>query len=540
MKKVLNVIYCLVILLIVAGLIYQVDGVKESSNKNYTLVIDGDNIVYKNKIFVEKGGLYLPFNTVKKVIDEDIFFDDKVKKLIVTTENEVVKFEDGKNKKQVNLKEKECKNPFLIKEDIPYVPVTELKELYGLEIVVNEDNKMVSINNKKDSHQKVLENGVKLYSKLDTKSKVLENIKLNDEIIVYGEEKLKHPRWIKVTTRKGNTGYIFRKTNLAIEDKNVAKKEEAKENKSKEKVVMFWQQGNSLEVLGDKKDVINVASPDWFDIISNTGDIKEKIDESYFARAKAYGYKVWPMFSNVNTEGAKELTSKLLNSEASRERLIKNILSIVDKYRLDGVNLDFENMKDEEKHLYTEFIRELAPLLRERKVTLSCDVYFVKYIERDRVAKAVDYVMLMGYDQHWNNSPVSGSVAEISWVEKNINYLLNDFKVKPEKLILGIPFYTRLWEENGAARPKSTNLSLESQEAYIKRHGLTKTWDAKAGQNYVEYQKGNKVFKMWVEDEKSIKQRVELVNKYNLAGIAAWQKRFDTDYAWQTIKDNLK
>ncbi len=536
MKKVLNFIYCLFILGIVSGLIY-ITNIKGVNKKDYTLVVNGDNILYKHEILVKDGGVYIPYDTVKKVIDNNIFYDEIANKLIVTTYDKVIKFSENASKKSVNLNYQDCKYPFIIENNVVYVPMTELADVYNLDVDLNEKTRMLSIDSKDATYQKVCANNVNVYRKIDTKSEILEKIDSKDEIIVYGKEKLDHPRWYKVKTKSGNVGFIP-KVDLKIEEKEILKKpEESKENK---KIVMFWQQGNSLEVLGDKNDAINVASPDWFDLSSTSGDFKEKISQSYLNKAKEYGYKLWPMFSTVNTPNAKSVASELLNSEIARENTIKNILSIVDKYKLDGVNIDFENMKDDEKHLFTQFIRELAPLLREKNVVLSCDIYFVKYIERDRVAEACDYVMLMGYDQHWAGSSVSGSVSEISWVEKNINYLLKDFKVKPEKLVLGIPFYSKLWEEDGINKPVSKNLSLTAIENYIKKYNLSKVWDEKAGQNYVEHKIGSKTYKLWVEDDASIKQRVELVNKYNLAGISAWQKRFDNDSAWTTIKENLK
>lgn len=537
MKKILNFIYCLILLAIVAGLIYITD-TEVIKKEDYTLVVNGDNILYKNEILVKDNGVYIPYDTVKKVIDPNIFYDEVANKLIVTTYDKVIKFNENTSKKSVNLKYEDCKYPFIRENNIVYVPITELADVYEIDVNLNEKTKMLSIDSKYTAYQKVLNNNINLYKKIDTKSDLLEKINKDDEIIVYGKEKLDHPRWYKVKTKSGNVGYIP-KVDLKAEEKNV-KPKEIKANKLDEKVVMFWQQGNSLEVLGGKNDAINVASPDWFDLSSTSGDFKDKVNENYLNKARENGYKLWPMFSTVNTPNAKSVTSELLNSETSRENAVKNILAIVDKYNLEGVNIDFENMKDDEKHLFTQFIRELAPLLREKNVILSCDIYFVKYIERDRVAEACDYVILMGYDQHWSGSSVSGSVSEISWVEKNINYLLKDFKVKPEKLILGIPFYTKLWEEDGINKPVSKNMSMPATEKYIQKYKLSKVWDEKAGQNYVEHKIGSKTYKLWVEDEASIKQRVELVNKYSLAGVSAWQKRFESDNAFSVIKQNLK
>ena len=198
-------------------------------------------------------------------------------------------------------------------------------------------------------------------------------------------------------------------------------------------------------------------------------------------------------------------------------------------------------MKDEDRDLFTQFIREMAPILRQNNIKLSVDMYFVRYIDRKNIGEVADYVVLMGYDQRgaWSND--AGTIAGISWVEENLNSLINDSNIPSNKIILGIPFYTRLWQITaGEAEISSRIYTMEDCIDFIQRYNLTTTWDEEAGQNYAEYTSGDITYKLWLEDSESVKKRVELVNKYNLAGITGWRKGFETEDVWKIIKENIK
>ena len=190
--------------------------------------------------------------------------------------------------------------------------------------------------------------------------------------------------------------------------------------------------------------------------------------------------------------------------------------------------------------MYTQFLRELYPLVRETGAKLSVDIYFTNYIDRQGVGKACDYVMLMGYDQRgdWSESP--GSISEIGWVENNIASLINDSQIPSSKIILGVPFYTRMWnvEEDGTFTTDVYSMS-DSQE-FLEDYALTPTMDNISGQNYIEVVLDDITHKLWIEDAESMAKRADIVIEYNLAGITAWQKGFETQDIWEVLKDKLK
>lgn len=493
-------------------------------------------MAYKNGPFEKEGGIYIAIDTIKETIDKNIFFDKIANTLIVTTYDKLVKFKIDDGKKSVNLSYIDCKYPAIKNDDIVYVPINELEDVYNIDIKYDKKNNIVSLDKKGQAGQTVLYNSVKIYENISTGSKVLGTINKNDKVVVYYDN-FRHSRWYKIKDEEGKVGYVSKNNINVIEEQETKTAEQ-----TKEKITMFWQQGSNLTTMGKTKiQGVNVVSPDYFSLKDSNGNFNSTLNKSYIKQAKDLGYKVWPMFTNnFTTSTVKQTTSGMVTSSYNREEAIKNILSIVQEYDLDGVNIDFESMKEEDKEMFTQFIRELAPMLRSMGKTLSVDIYFVNYIERRRVGEAADYVMLMGYDQHWAGSTIAGSVSEITWVEKNIQALLRDSEIPSEKIVLGVPFYTRLWQEVENSKLTSVVYSMQSSKQFVESNNLGVVWDENAGQNYVEMQKGSTKYKLWIEDAASVKKRVELINKYDLAGIAAWKKGLETQDVWEVIYNNMK
>ena len=315
------------------------------------------------------------------------------------------------------------------------------------------------------------------------------------------------------------------------------------EEQENEKLIMFWQYGSSLETLGDKIEGVNVVMPTWYSISDANGNVEDEYSKDYYERAKSYGYQIWPIITNGFDQedfDKKEATSQIMNDEQKRETLIKNIVKVIKDNKLDGINIDFEGMKEEDKYMYTQFLRELYPMVREIGAKLSVDIYFTNYIDRQGVGKACDYVMLMGYDQRGNWSDEAGSISEIDWVEENVNSLIEDSNIPSSKIILGVPFYTRLWEIDASGDISTTVCSMQGSQEFIQEHGLEVQVDEQSGQHYVELREDDKTYKLWIEDAYSIAKRADTVLNYNLAGITAWQKGFETSDIWQVLYEKLK
>ncbi|MDF2866510.1 MAG: glycoside hydrolase family 18 [Clostridia bacterium] len=537
MKEIFRLKYSVVLLLILVLVVLTFVNLPSKSREVTSLVIFGDNIQTDFKPFIENGGIYISSDTIGKTIDEHLFYDNIASKVIVTTKSDVAKFKVGEKKVNLNLEYKDIQNEVKIVGQKVYIPINILQNLYDIDVFYNEELNSIVIDKKTNVEGNILNNKVYVYSDIKTDSQVLATLSKDDKVIAYVDN-LKHNRWIKVKTNNNIVGYIFKDSASLKEIESVDTVEP-----KKDKVVMFWQYGNSLNTLENSKiNIVNVVSPTLYELKNSTGDVNSKSATAYVNKAKSLGYKVWPIITNGidSVSYSPADTSLLMNSESARENLIKNILNILKNDNLDGINIDFENMKVDDRELYTQFIRELAPLVRKQNKVLSVDMYFVAYVDRKGVGEAADYTVLMGYDQRGNWSNSSGSISEVSWVEGNIKSLINDSKISEEKIILGVPFYTRLWtEKSGISKPTTSVYTIKDAAKYVSNNKLKSTYDEKSGQNYVEYTKGDLTYKMWIEDNTSMKNRVNLINTYGLAGLAGWQKGFETEDIWKTIEENL-
>ena len=508
------------------------------SRSDVNLIIYGDTISSEYNPFVEDGHIFLSLDTVSQFIDEELFYDEDTQKVIVTTEDALYKFTVGKNIATKNLREYDAKACCRIVDDIVYIDMNLVKDIYGIKFEYNEETNAISIDKLDTDDINLNYNEVKLYSDINTNSDILEVLDKTNTVTVYPDS-LEHSRWYKVKSDSGKIGYI-EKAAVTLEKEEEPNSEETDEE---EKLIMFWQYGSSLDTLGDKIDGVNVVMPTWYEIADENGNVSEDYSEDYYNKAKDNGYDIWPIITNGldNPElDKKQVTSEIMNDEQKRENLIRNIISIIEENNLDGINIDFEGMYAEDKYMYTQFLRELYPLVRETGAKLSVDIYFTNYIDRQGVGKACDYVMLMGYDQRgdWSESP--GSISEIGWVENNIASLINDSQIPSSKIILGVPFYTRMWnvEEDGTFTTDVYSMS-DSQE-FLEDYALTPTMDNISGQNYIEVVLDDITHKLWIEDAESMAKRADIVIEYNLAGITAWQKGFETQDIWEVLKDKLK
>lgn len=282
---------------------------------------------------------------------------------------------------------------------------------------------------------------------------------------------------------------------------------------------------------------INVVSPCWWAITSAQGDIALKAtDLDYVERAHDRGYAVWALITNGFDA---KLTHELLDNPAGRTQVVRQLCKLAHDYQLDGVNLDFENIKMEDRDRLTDFVGEIAQALHKQGLTVSIDVTvpsengnWSKCYDRKGLAEQVDYVMLMAYDQHSRLSPVSGSVAGLDWVEQGVKLVLQEVPAK--KLVLGMPLYMRLWkEENG--KVTASTLTMKQAEQLIADKELVPGWKSQEGQHYFEYKDQNVLYRVWQEDARSLALKSALVSRYDLAGRAYWRKGFEDPEIWGKV-----
>lgn len=549
MKKL--VLLILIIAVVIGGFLYYKQYNFPSQEViNYSdelyLIVEEEEVESSDAVMIYEDILYFSFPTVEYFIDKDIFYDELEKTLIITNKDEVLRYIVDSDVASVNSKEFLILNTIKELNRTIYIPIDIILKNYNVEINYFEETKAVVLDYKDIYYLKgeiILEDAV-IRTDLNVKSPIIaNNLPLGTIVNVYAE----YEYWYKVRTMDGIPGFIEKKFIKLNHTKDIFKVEipnmEAIQEDKKRKINLTWDYTNRKITNTDSiKQIagLNVISPTWFSIIDEEGNMIDKGNMEYVSRYNEFGYEIWPL---INNNFDPDLTHELLYKSSRREKLIQDILNSYRGYGVQGINIDFENVHMKTKDLLTQFVRELYPVFKEAGMSVSIDVTGISTSEnwslsydRERLSKAVDYIMLMAYDQHWASSPISGSVAEYPWVEKSIVGVLKS--IPNEKLVLGVPFYTRLWSERDG-KVSSQALSMEKANTFIKENNIELIWDEKSLQYYGETEKNDTVYKIWLEDSKSLEKKASLIHKYDLAGIASWRKGFETREVWDTINKVL-
>lgn len=510
------------------------------------LILNNNNVTKKLKkdLFInDKNVIYMSREDIKNYFDKYIMVDKDNNQIITTFGEKVGVLPLNQNIITINDSTVNVLSGAIEKDGTYYLPISEMSKVYNIEIeyVKNKQILVLSSLNRELIRADVAKNCSVKY-KPTTFSKTIDKLKKGDKVVKV--EKI-NDNWTKVRTKNGYVGYI--KTNILQNEVYV--REEIKNLDTPEKINLVWdyysEYAKAPNRSGTTIEGINVVSPAFFSLVSKgNGAINTNIGDNglnYIKWAKNNNYEVWPMLSN---NSYKETTSKILNSYELRTKLINDIVNLAVKYELDGINIDFENMNTEDKNVFSRFIIELKPKLQEAGIKLSVDVTapdggssWSECYNRNVIGDVADYIVFMAYDQYGTSSKKAGTTAGFNWVETNLKKFIDREEINSNKIILGIPLYTRLWtENNGTVTSKTVNMKSIDK---VLPSDVSKQWDDELKQYYVEYTEKGKIYKMWIEDEESIKNKVSLVRTYNLAGVAAWAKDREKDTIWSIIKEAL-
>lgn len=524
------------------------------------LVVDGEVVESEELPRVVDEEILLPMDVIKKYFDPNIFWDDQLKKVTITTKDRVVRMKTESLDAFVNNKPVTLKIPVTEEkkgeEKIIYVPIEFLSEFYNIEINYIKEKNVIIIDNKKTVKQiaEPIEQDSVIRKGRSTSYPIIRKLDLGGEkpeerqLRVFEE----YDKWYKVRTWDGAIGYIEKK--FVVVKQMVAERIPGEEQArtawkpEKGKINLVWDMMYEKRTGGYKEEKIqglDVISPTWFQVANDKGILINRADAKYVEWAHKNGYKVWALFSNDSSDPA--MTHRFLTNTDARDAVIKQLLVFASLYKLDGINIDFENINIEDKGALTQFVREVTPLLKEQGMVVSMDVTPVdgsanwsQCYDRPEIAKVVDYVALMAYDQNWPNF---GPNAQLPWVESSLQKVLK--QVPKEKLLLGIPTYTRVWKEetDKSGKVKNTHamaLSIEAAKKAVVDNKGTVKWDEKSGQFYAEYKKDGVLYKTWLENNDSIDMKSALIQKYKLAGAAIWNKNLGDKSAWEALNKNLK
>jgi spore germination protein YaaH len=379
------------------------------------------------------------------------------------------------------------------------------------------------------------------------KSDILTEAAVGDRMIVLEEMET----WAKVKTKDGFIGYVENRRLSDIYNERQVPVTDYPEPEFKSqvrdfKISMGWHYiggiaGNdTLYEATRNARGMNVISPTWFMLTDSEGNFSSFASSSYVRAAHEMGFEVWALVENI-TYSSEVNMYELLSATSKRSYLIENLINIALEYNLDGINIDFEDLRSDAGKHFAQFIRELSILCREHELVLSVDNYvpysFNDFYNRGEQGIFAEYVVIMGYDEHYRGSEKAGSVASINYVENGIKRTLE--QVPAHKIINGVPFYTRIWETKGAS-VTSQAVGMQLAQEWVTNRNLTPIWDEETCQNYVEHidADGGR-HQVWLEDADSLRVKFNVMNAHNLGGVAFWQLGQETPDIWDVVLEYM-
>lgn len=518
-------------------------------NKTTNLIINNRNVTenLKKNILIQNGEIYLSKQDLGNFFDKYIYEDKETEQIITTYNKKIAEIGFEKNIITINGSEKSTYSHAINQDDTIYIPINELKDVYNIEINYIESTKNLVIDSlNKEQKKAVVSANSSIKSTKKFIAKTVARVKKGECVIIISNEN----GYAKIRTEDGKIGYIKSKK---IDNEVTARQNMEQEKQITDKVNLVWDYYSQVASAPDRTDTqidgVNVVSPSFFNIDKN-GKLTENIGsrgQAYLEWARQNNRKIWPMVQNSGDSTMIDTTSKIMNSYTKRKELIESIINVCIKYKLDGINIDFENMRKEDKDLYSRFIIELEPRMKELGLVVSVDVTapdgsdtWSLCFDRHVIGDVADYIIFMAYDEYGESSTKSGTTAGYDWVELGLKKFIETEEIEPGKIILGVPLYTRLWTEDSSGKVlKKSVISMKDIEITIPSD-VERKWDDKLKQYYVEYKDGNNTNKMWIEDIKSLKEKLGLISEYQLGGLASWEKGMETDDVWNLFKDALK
>ena len=521
-----------------------------------------DNQILEAKAAMFDGKPYLEYSLVRDYLNDRFYWDSNENILLYTLPEGTIRADVGSNEYTLQ-KEKKSEDYTIIKTEgsTAYIALDFVQKYTNIEFKTYEDpQRVMIISDWGKIRTATVKKDTQVRYRGGVKSPYLTEVSKKDKVTVIENE----GDWKKVRTEDGYIGYIKKNCLKNEKEETISREfeEQVYTNISKDYTInMAWhvvtnQSANEkvLQTIADTKGLTTI-SPTWFTIADTDGNINSLASSQYVNYAHQSNIEVWALVRDFDGGiGSYEESYEVLSHTSKRENLVNQLIAEALQTGIDCINVDFEKISAECGEHYIQFIRELSVKCRQNGLVLSVDNYVPKtynaHYHIEEQGKVADYVIIMGYDEHYSGSYESGSVASLNFVKEGIEATLN--AVPKEKVINAVPFFTRLWkevpkteeelaEEAGteaaeySVKVTSEALGMEAAEQAIADAGAQTTVDEATKQNYAQWEADGATYKIWLEDETALEEKLKLMKEYKLAGTAAWRLGFEKSSVWELI-----
>ncbi len=561
-KKIIPIVIAIVLIIIIGGVTFgsrileKYSYSKERADLNAYYGITGSQeaaIVLQDEIVEEKGRIsdgicYLDMATIHKYLNDRFYVDGGEGLLLYTLPEDIVRNSIGSSVKETAQGSEELGYTAAIWEgDTLYVALDYIKQYTNFSYQLFTDPYRIQLTTEWPSYEVAsISKNTQVRVKGGVKSEILTDVQKGDKVSVLEQMET----WSKVKTADSVIGYVENKRLTGIRSEQPIPVTDYQEPEytsltRDHKINLGWHVvasagGNdTFNSVTANAGNLNVISPTWFKLCDNEGGYTSFASADYVQKAHDRGLEVWALIENIEYKDSISMY-EILSSTTTRQKLIDSLMNDLITYGIDGINVDFEQLSMDCGEHFVEFIRELSVACRKNGKVLSVDNYvprdFNDYYDRKEQGIVADYVIVMGYDEHYAGSKEAGSVASIDYVEDGIAQTVKE--VPAEKVINAIPFYTRIWETTGDGI-SSQAVDMVTAEQFISNHGITAEWDETTCQNYGEYTSGDSRYQVWLEDADSIKVKLNVMENYGIGGVAEWRLGFEKPEIWDVIGEYL-
>lgn len=513
------------------------------TDENSVALIQNGELLEEQAVLIG-GEPYAAYTYVESQLNSCFYWDEETKGILLTTSGGVQTLLPG----DAAVAKTPGGQPAVQQESdgTVYISLDVVKEYTDLDYAYYSDPNRVVIRNEWDGVEQatVQSDTAQVRQKGGIKSLILADVQKGDTLLYL--ENLDN--WCKVMTADGYTGYIQTEDISEPEaiEARTAKKDSYEKITRDHKINLVWHQSTSTESNDAMAEMtaemtgVNVISPTWFSVTDETGTISSLASADYVKLAHEAGREVWGLIDNFN-EAFDETTD--LAYASVRSRIIEQLLAEAASCGMDGINVDFENLKEAGIPHYLQFLRELTSAAHAQNLVVSVDTpvpqAYTMYYQRGEQARFVDYMIVMAYDEHFAGSEEAGSVSSLPFVQQAVEEMT---RVMPaDQVICGIPFYTRVWTEKfGQSAITSEVLGMDGAKNYAKENQMTETWDASLGQNVATVETSDARYTIWMEDEQSMEEKLKVIQSADLAGVAEWKLGFECADVWSLISEYIE